>query len=1432
MKKTLRIFSIMCMAVLLLCACALTASAENAVYYYIHSEAGTDDIAGDSPNAPLRTYTDACLNAIKSGADKAYIVIMNEYVFSGNVTEQAHPDVEFVLTTNDGVTDYGSLGAKLVFKGARRYYLNGDTTFENMEIVRDNSLVVIGQYNHITFGEGLTMTFTAESEAGLWVVGGYQAPEDNVDVTKDSHITIKSGTFHRVIGGSRQKWTDAQGMVYTGTHHLEVSGGTIDMMFGSSYANQAGDSAVITVSGGELNRLYVAGDATRRLENDANVTLSGGKIGEVFVNNTLGEANVTISGTEIGTMAVSYANDSLAEKARLKNKDKTLYYDAHYYTEDQIEAFGTTFDGTVNITKVYAKAGAKGSGKTESDPASFESAFATAIAEKAELAVIGSITLTDFTEPAHTAAVTVTGADDKATLTVKGGYTLGGETIFTDIKLAGDGTWNAENGMLHIAADMTVSTKCNIVGSAILKSGSFGSITNAGTVLVDGAKVDSVTGGGSAANVEIVSGSVGSITSTDSTIADFALTVNGGEIGSVHFVNVTKSIRCKLFGGSVGAYTAANNIAKGTLQLADGISTDTLGAAASLFNIDTHRVYFLANGGTGNGSSASNPGGSLMDAYTAIGNNDGTIVICGEFTGMATFNAPVHSGKVLLTSVYDGVDYRKNGAKLIINQSFYIGGDTTFDAIEIISIKSYVGFMANYKTLTIGEDVTTGYAGTNETYPCIIAGNRSNTESGKAVVNVGSGTWQRVRVGNSANSPKNVEIEMNWNGGKVIEMVYLSSATTHNGDVTFTMNGGELGYGIVGIAYDRDDQVYTGNMTLNFNGGNVYGRIRPRYKNTGILNGTWTVNVAGGDFGHCAELVGTVGLSDTMTSTLNISGGFDFNAEMTGTYTFTNPIRYWGADPWILYHDGAYYYTATGGNTLMLYKAANIGDLSNAYGTTIYDPEDGLDWSCNMWSPEIHYFSAEQVGEEHAGWYCFVTSDDGKDWNYSKLRGYVIKCLDGDNLMGRWGNPITGEVNVPELIVFRDAADKDKYKWMGGMSTLEVNGENYIIFVNEYNRDTVDFYQALQIAKYENPWTIIGEPTEICAPTYEWEKIGGGDGVHPYTVECITGVYGDDGSVYLSYAGSTYWSSTYAVGCMKYLGGDPMDAKSWEKSPEPIFSKSAEVNGCAHACYVTDTDGNDWAMYHAYITGDANTGRYAMIEPYSASKDGLVIGNGTKHPAPLSTAYTANVNPTPLSGKAIQFHTVNDNGTKFALTREYDGRFADVTENHWFYSFVKNAYRMSLANGTSETKFSPNDPFTVAQVLTVAVNIHKAYYGKTVRAAVAGEKWYDPYVEYCVQNGIITKGQFANMDANITRGDMAIVFANILPDSEYTATRDGAPADVQSDSACYSAVSKLFKAGIVSGDAGTGNYRPNDSIKRSEACVIFTRIAMASERIK
>jgi hypothetical protein len=307
----------------------------------------------------------------------------------------------------------------------------------------------------------------------------------------------------------------------------------------------------------------------------------------------------------------------------------------------------------------------------------------------------------------------------------------------------------------------------------------------------------------------------------------------------------------------------------------------------------------------------------------------------------------------------------------------------------------------------------------------------------------------------------------------------------------------------------------------------------------------------------------------------------------------------------------------------------------------------------------------------------------------------------------------------------------------------------------------------------------------------------------------------------------------YQLGQLTYVGGpngDPTDINSWSKKPTSIFSQSAELTGCGHASYVTDHQGQGWICYHAYP--NKSDSRRAYVEPYYFTEEGVVIGSRSGHPAPMDTVYSMELNPSSLATKISGFGKQESVKAKFAVAREYTDSFTDVTSGHWFYSYVKNAYELKLANGTSNTKFSPDNTFTVAQALTAASNIHTAYYGKAVRAAAAGEAWYVPYVEYCVQNGIITEGQFADLNANITRGDMAVVFASILPAEEYEAVRDGGNPDVTSGMACYEGVAKLYKAGIVGGDAGTGNFRPNDEIVRSEACVIFTRIAAKEFRAK
>ena len=1452
--KKISIRSVVALVFILTVLCALTlcASAETVEYFYINSETGDDHYGATSADDALKTFTQACRMAEKSGADRAVIVITNAYKFPSTVKEIAHT-VPIEITTNDGTTDFAkTVGAKLTFGNGLRYYLNGPTIFKDITVEYTKSIVFVAQYNPITFDENVNFVPLSDNPAGIYLVGGWQSPLDDFVTDMDTHITIKSGEFAYVIGGSRQIGTGSKGTTYTGTHYIDISGGKIDKFLGGSYAGQICDSAVINVTGGEFNIFYVAGDATRRFEKDATVTLSGGTIKDMHVNNVLGAATVYLKGAKVDSMVFEYAKSDFANTARKNNKDDILYYDANYYTQAQIDSYSTGFTAVENITTIYAKQGATGSGASESDPASFEAAFEKASDTNSVVAVIGTVTLENFTETAHSGTVTVKGASTSSSVVLNGTYTMNGKTEFKNIKLGGTATVNAKNGTFATGEGVSTSAKLNIEGSAELTTGSFGNITNAGNVVISGATVQNVTGGTSKIAFEINSGKVGVVKTTDTSIADAKVSINGGTVEKVIFNNVTASLECLIYGGTVSAYEVMGNNVKGALKIdEEKVSMDTLGAAAALFEVDNTVVFFLKDGATGNGTSVTAAGSTLDAAYAAIGNNKGVIVVCGTYTIPAAFVAPAHTGDIIITSKYDGVDYRKtDAAKIVIKGNFYCGGNTVIDGIHLLNEKSYGGIFAAYNDLTITSDILCEFGGTTTTYPSIVGGTYQIIENVSGSVTINGGTWQRVRLGNSAAVPVNADLKMTINGGTFIEKITLGTNTTHSGNLELVINGGKIQAGIVGASMPTGgDYSYTGKMAITINGGTIYGKIAPRDNSEGTFHGEYVVTLNGGDLSHVTDILGTENVTGDMTSTVYVSENLDVNEALKGTYSFTSLVRESpnGADPWLFEHDGYYYYIATAaGNGLQLVKAANLGDILTATSTQIYKPAKGHEYSAHLWSPEIHYFSAEEIGEQYAGWYCFLGSQPDDAWHaengqvddpagFGEQRAYVIKCLDGDNLLGKWGHPLTGEVNVPQKIQFPDS-DFNVNELTGGCSVITINGVKYITFISEVGRETsgtsdYNFYQTINIAKFTNPWTIEGQPKVICKPEYDWEKGGSENGIHPQVVEGATAVYGPNGEVYIIYSGSGYWTAKYQLGQLTYIGGpngDPTDINSWSKKPTSIFSQSAELTGCGHASYVKDHTGQGWICYHAYP--NKSDSRRAYVEPYYFTEEGVVIGNRSGHPAPMSTVYTSEVNPASLATKISGFDKQETAEAKFEIARKYEGSFTDVTTNHWFYTYVKNAYELKLANGTSQTKFSPDNTFTVAQALTAATNIHTAYYGKTVRAAAQGEAWYVPYVEYCVQSGIITEGQFADLNANITRGDMATVFANILPAEEYAAVKTGSNPDVTSDMSCYSAVMKLYQAGIVGGDSGTGNYRPNDSIKRSEACVIFTRIAMQTAR--
>ena len=130
-------------------------------------------------------------------------------------------------------------------------------------------------------------------------------------------------------------------------------------------------------------------------------------------------------------------------------------------------------------------------------------------------------------------------------------------------------------------------------------------------------------------------------------------------------------------------------------------------------------VIFVADGGFGDGLAPTHPLGSLEDAFNALGDEGGTIVLVGECTlpqnvkwkmsaTHLSFQEPIHTGEVLVTSVYGGVDYREDGAKLIFdgNMHYRLSGPTTFNEIVFDTVGSPTTNLiaARYNKLVFGED--------------------------------------------------------------------------------------------------------------------------------------------------------------------------------------------------------------------------------------------------------------------------------------------------------------------------------------------------------------------------------------------------------------------------------------------------------------------------------------------------------------------------------------------------------------------------------------------------------------------------------------------------------------------------------------------------------------------------------------------------------
>ena len=185
----------------------------------------------------------------------------------------------------------------------------------------------------------------------------------------------------------------------------------------------------------------------------------------------------------------------------------------------------------------------------------------------------------------------------------------------------------------------------------------------------------------------------------------------------------------------------------------------------------------------------------------------------------------------------------------------------------------------------------------------------------------------------------------------------------------------------------------------------------------------------------------------------------------------------------------------------------------------------------------------------------------------------------------------------------------------------------------------------------------------------------------------------------------------------------------------------------------------------------------------------------------------------------------------FKPVNVYNGNFIDVSQE-WYYDNVESCYEYNLFIGNGDNTFAPNSNLTVAEAIVVADRLHSIYHTGKSTLTVQGDPWYTVFVEYAVENGIIKEDDFTDYEANVTRAQMAYIFAGAIPESEFEVINDVTSLpDVSSDAKYFNEILRLYKAGILIGNDEYGTFMPDNSILRCEAAAIISRLAIPDLRL-
>ncbi|MBK8023676.1 MAG: family 43 glycosylhydrolase [Chloroflexi bacterium] len=298
--------------------------------------------------------------------------------------------------------------------------------------------------------------------------------------------------------------------------------------------------------------------------------------------------------------------------------------------------------------------------------------------------------------------------------------------------------------------------------------------------------------------------------------------------------------------------------------------------------------------------------------------------------------------------------------------------------------------------------------------------------------------------------------------------------------------------------------------------------------------------------------------------------------------SFLNPLVPAGADPSVVFHDGAYYMVQSSGTGMSIVRSETLTGLNPVNAVSVYQAPTGQPYSYDWWAPELKWIDGQ--------WVVYVAATDAPG-NNTLHRMFVLEA-DTDDPLGDW--TMRGQVTDPDADV-----------WAIDASVFEHDDQLYMIWSGWPEFDS-GFPQNLYIAPMSDPFTISGPRVMIGEPDKLWER-----SVAPINEGPQAFIH--EGELSIVYSADASWTRHYKLAILHLTGEDPLDPAAWTEIG-PVFAQVptslTPIYGPGHnSDPIPSLDGTEWwFLYHAKTrSADGWDDRAIYLQEITWSDEGLPL---------------------------------------------------------------------------------------------------------------------------------------------------------------------------------------------------------------------------------